>query len=165
MQAVTAIYPKYPTADESEWTQMVADHVGMPLHRYVADAGTLDDVERWVKILDGPVDVVSIPESAESYSVGRGLGARMVMSGEIAEMLFESRAYLLDHLLSHGRLTAAAQVLSRWRKHGTRPKRLAREILRAVGGEATTTDAADGLPGACAGTAPAQVAAGAGHAG
>lgn len=133
VQAVTAIYPDHPSADESEWTQMVADHVGMPLHRYVADAGTLDDVERWVTILDGPVDIVSIPESAESYSVARRLGARMVMNGEIAEMLFESRGYLLDHLLSHGRLTAAIDLMSRWRKQGTRPRRIAREVVRALG--------------------------------
>jgi hypothetical protein len=99
----------------------------------VASAGTLDDVEHWVKLLDGPVDIVSIPETAESYSVARELGARMVMNGEIAEMLFESRGYLLDHLLSHGRLTAAAQLLAHWRKKGFRRRKLAREVVRAIG--------------------------------
>jgi asparagine synthase (glutamine-hydrolysing) len=133
VRALTAIYPNYPSADESEWTQMVADHVGMHLHRYVADAGTLDDVERWVTVLDGPVDVVSIPESAESYSVARRLGARMVMNGEIAEMLFESRGYFLDHLLSHGRLKATTRELARWRREGVRRRRIAREVVRAIG--------------------------------
>ena len=132
VQALTAVYPDYPSADEREWTQMAADHLGMPLHQYVADAGSLDDLEHWVAILDGPVDVVSIPESAESYAAARALGARTVINGEIAEMLFESRAYLLDHLLSHGRMLAAARMLAGRRKAGSTRLKIARQVIRAV---------------------------------
>lgn len=133
VQALTAVYPDHPSADESEWTRKVAEHLGIPLHAYVADAGTLDDVERWVILLDGPVDVVSIPESAESYSVARKLGARLVLNGEIAEMLFESRSFLLDHLLSHARLRGTARELARRRKLGMKRRRIARQIVRAIG--------------------------------
>jgi asparagine synthase (glutamine-hydrolysing) len=132
VQALTAVYPGHPSADEREWTQMAADHLGMPLHPYVADAGSLDDIEHWVAVLDGPVDVVSIPESAESYSAARALGGRTVINGELAEMLFESRAYLLDHLLSHGRLIRAASMLAARRKAGRTRVTIARQIIRAV---------------------------------
>ncbi len=132
VQALTFIYPDYPSTDEREWTQMAADHLGMPLHQCVADAGSLDDLDHWVAVLDGPVDVVSIPESAESYAAARALGARTVINGEIAEMLFESRAYLLDHLLSHGRLRAAARRLAWQRKAGRTRLKIARQVIRAV---------------------------------
>jgi asparagine synthase (glutamine-hydrolysing) len=132
VQALTAVYPDYPSADESEWTRMAADHVGMPLHSFVASAGSLDEVERWVSVLDGPVDVLSIPESAESYSAAHGLGARMVMNGEIAEMLFECRAYLLDHLLSHVRVRAAVRELAGRRAQGTGGRKIVRQVVRAI---------------------------------
>jgi asparagine synthase (glutamine-hydrolysing) len=132
VQALTAVYPDYPSADESEWTRMAADHVGMPLHSFVASAGSLDEVERWVSVLDGPVDVLSIPESAESYSAAHGLGARMVMNGEIAEMLFECRAFLLDHLLSHVRVRAAVRELAGRRAQGTGGRKIVRQVIRAI---------------------------------
>lgn len=132
VRAVTAVYPDFPSADELEWTEMAAEHLGLPLHQYEADAGSLDDVEHWVEILDGPADVVSIPESAEAYAAARALGARTVINGEIAEMLFESRAFLLDHLLSHGRLRAAGRLIAQLRAAGRSRRRIVREILRAL---------------------------------
>jgi asparagine synthase (glutamine-hydrolysing) len=131
VQAATAIYPDHPSADEREWTQMAADHLGMPLHQYIASAGSMDDVEKWVTIMDGPIDVLSIPESAESYTTARSLGARTVLNGEVAEALFGCRAYLLDHLLSHGRLRAGAREIA-WKRNGRKPLRIARQIARAV---------------------------------
>jgi len=131
VQAVTAIYPDHPSADERQWTQMAADHLGMPLHPFIATAGSMDDVEKWVTIMDGPIDVLSIPESAESYGAARALGARTVINGEVAEALFGTRAYLLDHLLSHGRLRAAAREIA-WKRNGRKPLRIARQIARAV---------------------------------
>jgi asparagine synthetase B (glutamine-hydrolysing) len=86
-----------------------------------------------VVLLDGPVDVVSIPESAESYSAARRLGGRTVLNGEIAEMLFENRSYLLDHLLSRGRPKAVARELKRRRKHGVGRRTIAGQIVRSIG--------------------------------
>jgi asparagine synthase (glutamine-hydrolysing) len=47
-------------------------------------------------------------------------------------MLFESRGFLLDHLLSHGRFLPAARVLGGPRRMARRPVRTARQILRAL---------------------------------
>jgi len=132
VQAVTAVYPAYPSVDEREWTEMAATHLGMPLHPFVAEAGSMDDVEHWVKLLDGPVDLLSIPESAESYNVARSLGARTVLNGEAAEFLFECRAFLLDHVLTHGRFRAAARLVGWRRERGVSRARVGREIARAV---------------------------------
>lgn len=131
VQAATAIYPAYPSVDELEWTTMAADHLGIPLHQYIPDAGSMDEVEKWVTIMDGPIDVLSIPEKAEAYNFARSLGARTVIIGEVAEALFGCRSFLLDHLLSHGRLRAAAREIAAKRK-GRTPLRIARQIANAV---------------------------------
>lgn len=132
VDALTAVYPDHPSADEREWTGQVADHLGLPLHTYRAEAASLDDVHRWVEVLDGPVDVVSIPESAEAYRHARELGARTVVNGEIAEMLFESRVFLLDHLVSHGRLRPAARVVDDLRAAGWSWVEILRRTVRAL---------------------------------
>lgn len=137
VQALTAIYPDHPSVDELAWTKMAADHLRMPLHEYVANAGSLDAVEHWVRVLDGPVDVLSIPESAESYAAARSLGARTVLNGEIAEILFETRAYLLDHLLAHFRLQAAARLLRESRRLGRSRRKIVRQLISAVAAPGT----------------------------
>lgn len=131
-QALTGVYPEYPTVDERKWTQMAADHVGMSLHEFVPDAGSLDDVERWVRLLDGPVDVLSIPEMAQSFRHARELGARTVLTGEIAEMLFGNRAYLLDHYVAHARFGPLWKYLSHLRERGWSRRHLAFQMLRAI---------------------------------
>ncbi len=132
VQALTSRYPDYPSVDEYEWTRMAADHVGMPLHSFVARAGSMDDVERWVRLLDGPVDIVSIPETAEAYTEARAIGARTVLNGEVAEFVFESRGHLLDHLLVHGRFRAAARVLGWSRARGHSIFNIGRQVARAL---------------------------------
>lgn len=129
---LTGVYPDHPSVDEREWTQMAADHVEMPLHEFAPDAGSLDDVERWVSLLDGPVDVLSIPEMAQSYRAARELGARTVLTGEVAEMLFDNRTHLIDHYLVHGRFRPLYRYLTHLRARGLSRIRLALELLRAV---------------------------------
>ncbi|HKK26905.1 MAG TPA: asparagine synthase-related protein [Gemmatimonadota bacterium] len=132
IEAVTSIYPDQPTADEHEWTEMAASHLGLPLHPYVAEAGSMDDVEHWVGLLDGPVAVFSIPESAEAYEAARSVGARTVLTGELAEFLFENRHYLLGHLLSHGRLRAAMRVVAGLRRRGMTYRRIAGHVVEEL---------------------------------
>jgi asparagine synthase (glutamine-hydrolysing) len=130
VQAVTSIYPDFPTVDESQWTRMAAEHLSIPLHEFVADAGSLDDLEFWTRRLDGPVNVVSVSQAAEAYRVARALGARTVMTGEMAEMVFESRAYLLDHLFSRGQIRAAFGSMGGARRALRRYRWLTGELAR-----------------------------------
>ena len=103
--ALTAVYPEQPSVDERRYVELVSEHLGIPLETYVPSTRPLDDVEHWVDLLDGPVDTLPLPEVAENYRIARGLGARTVLTGELAEFVFTIRQHLPGHLLLHGRLT------------------------------------------------------------
>lgn len=105
--AVSSVYPDDPGVDESRWIELVTERLGLRLHAYTPSSRPLDDVERWVDVLDGPVDTMSIPELAENYSLARGLGAQNVLTGEMAEWVFTFGQHLIGHLVLHGRLGAS----------------------------------------------------------
>lgn len=105
--AVSSVYPDDPGVDESRWIELVTERLGLRLHSYTPSSRPLDDVERWVDVLDGPVDTMSIPELAENYSLARDLGARNVLTGEMAEWVFTFGQHLIGHLVLHGRLGAS----------------------------------------------------------
>ncbi len=105
--AVSSVYPDDPGVDESRWIELVTERLGLRLHAYTPSSRPLDDVERWVDVLDGPVDTMSIPELAENYSLARELGARNVLTGEMAEWVFTFGQHLIGHLVLHGRLGAS----------------------------------------------------------
>jgi asparagine synthase (glutamine-hydrolysing) len=130
IQAATLVYPEYPSVDESEWTRLVADHLGIKLHEMVAEKSNLDDLEYWLTLTDGPVNLLSLPESAEAYRFARKLGARTVLTGEMAEVVFESRAFLLDHLLAGGHWGQVIGLLGGSRKALRKAGWLARQSVR-----------------------------------
>ena len=105
--AVSSVYPDDPGVDESEWIELVTEHLGLTLHAYTPTSRPLDDVEHWVDVLDGPVDTMSIPELAENYRVAHRLGARSVLTGEMAEWVFTFGQHLIGHLVLHGRARAS----------------------------------------------------------
>jgi asparagine synthase (glutamine-hydrolysing) len=126
--AVSAVYPNHPSVDERPYIETVTGALGIPLHTYVPQAGPLDDVQTWVDLLDGPIDVLSIPQVAEAYRVAAATGARTVLCGEIEEYALEVRAFLLDHLLGHRRWRAFAGEIASRRRNG----RTNGAILRAL---------------------------------
>ncbi len=130
VRGVTAVYPEHPSVDERPWAEMISSHVGMPFHPYVAEAAAMDDVELWASRLDGPVDRLSIPECAAAYTAARRAGSRVVLNGEIAEYLLDSRSGLLSHLLYRGRWIALARQVEQRRDRGRPRYRIAREIAR-----------------------------------
>ena len=116
--AVSSVYPEDPGVDESEWIELVTDHLGLRLHAYTPTSRPLDDVQHWVDLLDGPVDTMSIPELAENYRVARELGARNVLTGEMAEWVFTFGQHLIGHLVLHGRARASAAWVRDQRARG-----------------------------------------------
>lgn len=130
LQGLTATYPEHASVDERGWAELVATHLDLPLRTYVAEAAAMDDVELWTSRLDGPVDVLSIPEGAEAYTAARRLGARTVLNGEVAEYLLDSRSALLGHLLYRGRWGGLAQQARQRRQRGRSWRRIAREVGR-----------------------------------
>jgi asparagine synthase (glutamine-hydrolysing) len=132
LRAVSAVYPDHPSVDESRYIQIVADHLGLPLHTYVPQAGALDDVQMWVDVLDGPVDTLSIPLVAEAYRAARAAGARSVITGEVEEDALEIRQFLLDHLVGHRRWSALADQIASRRRNDRTWAMIVRALIRPL---------------------------------
>jgi asparagine synthase (glutamine-hydrolysing) len=115
---VSAVYPDFPSVDESEYTRLVANELGMPLHLYQQQARPLDRLDEWTRVTDGPVPTVSLPQYEEHYRVVRSLGYRSVLSGEFAEFVFDLSTYLIPYLMWHGRWGALARLLDDRRARG-----------------------------------------------
>ncbi|MEX0815867.1 MAG: asparagine synthase-related protein [Gaiellales bacterium] len=130
--AVSAVYPDLPNVNELSHIEAVADLLGLPLHTYVPHARPLDDVAYWVDVLDGPVDVLSVPEVAESYRVARAAGVSTVLTGELAEYVYAIRQHLPGHLLLHGRWRAFARWVDQERSRGSSWRRIARTLAPSV---------------------------------
>ena len=116
--AVSAVYPDHPSVDERAYIEIVRDYLGLELHTYVPQTGSLDRLEFWVSLLDAPVDTLSMPALEENYGLARSLGARTVMSGEFGEYVYAMYHHLLAHLLYHGRWRAAGRRMRQWRADG-----------------------------------------------
>jgi asparagine synthetase B (glutamine-hydrolysing) len=115
---VSAAYPDFPAVDESEYTRLVADDLGMPLHLYQQHARPLDRLDEWTRLTDGPVPWVALPQYEEHYRLVRSLGYRSVLSGEFAEFVFDISTYLIPYLVWHGRWGAVARLLGDRRARG-----------------------------------------------
>jgi asparagine synthetase B (glutamine-hydrolysing) len=109
--ALSAVYPRYSSVDERRYIELAADRFGMPLHTWEPQANALDDLVQWVTVADGPASHASLALYAESYRVARDHGYRHVLSGELAEFVVTLDGFLLDHLVSHGRVRALRRNL------------------------------------------------------
>lgn len=126
LPALSSVYPDLPAVDESKWIELVVEHLGLELHTYRPSSRPLDDLAHWVDVLDGPVDTMSIPELAENYRLARELGARNVLSGEMAEWVFTFGQHLIGHLVLHGRVGASLAWMRDQRARGASWRRIAR---------------------------------------
>jgi asparagine synthase (glutamine-hydrolysing) len=130
--ALSSVYPDLPAVDESAWIELVTDFLGLELHTYRPSARPLDDLAHWVDVLDGPVDTMSIPELAENYRRARELGARNVLSGEMAEWVFTFGQHLIGHLVLHGRARASLAWVRDQRARGASWRRIVRRTGPSV---------------------------------
>jgi asparagine synthase (glutamine-hydrolysing) len=126
LPALSSVYPDLPAVDETRWIELVVEHLGLELHTYRPSSRPLDDLAHWVDVLDGPVDTMSIPELAENYRLARELGARNVLSGEMAEWVFTFGQHLIGHLVLHGRVGASVAWVRDQRARGASWRRIAR---------------------------------------
>lgn len=118
LRAVSAVFPHLPSVDESRYIEIVCDYLDIPLRTYVPTARSLDDLEHWVRVLDAPVDTISIPAFAELYRTSRQAGARAVLTGELAEYVVTLQQHLLAHLLLHRRVRPFARRVREERQRG-----------------------------------------------
>ena len=131
LPALSAVYPKFPSVDESRYIHVVAQELNLPLHTYESEARPTDGLVDWVRLFDGPVPVISLAETFENLSRARTLGFRNVLTGEFAEFVCDMGNFALDYLLAKGRITAALRY-ARVQSNGRgRMARLGRRAVRA----------------------------------
>lgn len=111
LPALSAVYPDFPSVDESKYIQLMAERKGIDLHTFVPVAGALSDIKDLLVITEGPVPTVSLAESAEYYRLARNLGYRTILTGEMAEFVMAMGSQTLRHLIRGGRLGAATGYL------------------------------------------------------
>jgi asparagine synthetase B (glutamine-hydrolysing) len=129
LAALSVVYPRFPAVDEREEIELVADHLGIELHTYEESSKTLDEVSRWMTVLDEPVPYFFLAESAEHLQRAQSMGYRNMLTGEMAEWVVERRSYLVPHLLLARRFAAAFDHLRRQRRvHGTSYGGIARQV-------------------------------------
>lgn len=104
IQAISAVYPRFPSVDERPYIELLAEHFKIPLHTFEQEANALDDIAQWVSLADGPFPAAALAHYAEDYRLARKLGFRTLLTGEHAEFVFALNWYIIDHYLSHGRL-------------------------------------------------------------
>lgn len=132
LPALTSVFPDFPSVDESRYVEQIAEELGLRLHTLVPKSRPTDDLDRWVRLFDGPVPVVSLAEAAEYLEHARSLGFRNVLQGDLAEYVFDFGRYTLPHLVAHGRLGAAASYArERWRR-GVGLGALAEDVAKAL---------------------------------
>jgi asparagine synthase (glutamine-hydrolysing) len=132
LPAVSLIFPDLPSVDELRYVELVARELGLELHTYEQTANPLDDLLEWVRLADGPVPAVALSQYREHYTFVRNLGLRTVLSGEVAEWVFDMSNYLVPHLVAHGRLGAVSRVLRARRARGASVKAMVRELASPV---------------------------------
>ncbi len=130
--AYTFVYPDHETVDESKYTRLVAESLGIELTEVVPNASPLDDVDRWVYLADGPWDSTPMSVAAQGYAAAAGQGASQVLTGTLAEYVFTINRFLLGHLASHGRWRALRQLLAARRDAGRTRRSLTKQLAREL---------------------------------
>jgi asparagine synthase (glutamine-hydrolysing) len=130
--ALSAVYPSAPTVDERHYVEMNARAFGMDLHTYEPAARATDRLQEWTRLCDGPVPTASLPQIEENYRLAAGLGYRTMLTGTVAEFVYDMRHHLLTHLLWHGRLGAVRNYLASERARGVSVVALGRRTLAAL---------------------------------
>jgi hypothetical protein len=102
----------------------VSEHLGMPLHTWIAKAGILDDLVKWCEILDSPIPNINAPQMLEFYVEARRLGFRNILTGDVAECLIELQRHVAGHLFTRGRWFALARLLETQRQQGASLRRI-----------------------------------------
>jgi asparagine synthase (glutamine-hydrolysing) len=130
--AITALYPRFSSIDERTYTELAASRIEIPLHNWEPETRPLDSLEDWVRLADGPIVAGSLALYADAYRVARSLGHDAILTGEFAEFACTLDGFLVDHLLTHGRLRGAWRQLVLERRRGASSVDLARQVTAAV---------------------------------
>jgi asparagine synthase (glutamine-hydrolysing) len=132
IHALSAEFPDFPSVDERRYVELIGERLDIPVHFYRPKARPLDDLERWVRLADGPFPTTSLAEAREQYELARDLGLRNILTGEFAEFVIDLRSNLVPHLIGRGRLAAAARHVIAQRARGAGVGALLRQVAAAI---------------------------------
>jgi asparagine synthase (glutamine-hydrolysing) len=128
LPAVSQVYPDFPNVDERRYVDLVAQDLDLSLTTYQQQTNPLKGLRQWVEIADGPIPRVGVSLYEEHYRHVRDLGYQTILTGELAEFVFDTRNYLVTHLLLHWRLEALLKYLRSRRARGAPLKSIARQL-------------------------------------
>jgi asparagine synthase (glutamine-hydrolysing) len=132
LAALSAVYPHMPSCDESEYIEIVARDLQLELHTFQRARPTMEGLQDWVRLFDGPAPQWTVSQGEEFHRKARELGFRTIMTGEVAEFVIDARHHVVDHLLWHGRFPSAFRYLSSERASGASWKYLSRTLAGAT---------------------------------
>ena len=132
LQALSAVYPRYPSVDERPYIELLATHFGIPLQTFEQQANILDDLAHWVALADGPFPAASLAHYAEDYGLARELGFRTILTGEHAEFVCALNWYLIDHYLTRGQVGDLRRHLTARHARGAPVRWLAFDVARGL---------------------------------
>ncbi|MGH8925087.1 MAG: asparagine synthase-related protein [Acidimicrobiia bacterium] len=130
--AYTAVYPRHGTVDESRYTKEVASYLSIDLQTFEPQRSSLDGIERWVDLADGPWDSLPMATALEGYRLASSLGARQVLTGTLAEYAFTINRFILGHLLLRRRWGALSDLLRVRRNAGRSLLSLTKQLLYEI---------------------------------
>jgi asparagine synthase (glutamine-hydrolysing) len=128
LPAISLVYPDFPNVDERRYVELVAKDLDLPLTTYVQSANPLDRLQDWVELADGPIPRAGLPLYQEHYRQIRQHGYRTLLTGELAEFVFDTRNELVSHLLLHWRVSALLRYLRSRRARGAAWRSIARQL-------------------------------------
>lgn len=126
--AVSAIYPESPTVDESPYISETASYLGIDSVTYESRGESLGDLEAWVDKFDGPTHGLGVHAINDLNNVAASEGFRTVLSGEMAELVFDLREHAIGSMLLRGRFQPAFRNLRQLRSRGIPWPSLARMV-------------------------------------
>jgi asparagine synthase (glutamine-hydrolysing) len=132
LAALSTVYPDLPSVDESDWIALVADRLGLELTTFEPVSSSLDQVDRYARLIQGPVSHSITSDVEMFYQRVAAAGHEVLLTGEFAEYLAELRGGLLPYLVHRGRWGGAARFLASKRAGGARRRTILREIARAA---------------------------------
>ena len=130
--ALSAIYPDHPGVDESEYIIEVADFLSIPYHLYETKARPTDGLEDWVRRFDGPVPIISLSETLEHLNKARSLGYANMLTGELAEFVFDMNNDVLAHFVTHGRMGPALRHVRDLKRGGFTTRQVVGRVGRKL---------------------------------
>lgn len=132
LPALSSVYPRWPSVDESNYIEIVARHNQMELHTFEPVASPLEGIGGLLQIAEAPAPTVSLAESAEYYELAAKMGYRTILTGEMAEFVMAMSSHTLRHLLRAGRWGKATGYLLAERARGLGRRRVFRLLATAA---------------------------------